>query len=72
MQRCDELRRALGIDVRPEAPAFVRPDGSPVSGDLDRWRRAGRLINTSLESNGGMCSSLLQNRHGLVPEETHA
>lgn len=72
VRRCDELRRALGIDVRPEAPAFVRPDGSPVVGDLDRWRRAGRLINTSLESNGGMCRSLLQNRHGLVPEEVTA
>ncbi|MEV4419521.1 iron-sulfur cluster assembly protein [Patulibacter sp. NPDC049589] len=72
VQRCDELRRALGIDVRPESPAFVRPDGSPVAGDLDRWRRAGRLINTSLETNGGMCRSLLQNRHGLAPEEVHA
>jgi metal-sulfur cluster biosynthetic enzyme len=71
--RCAELRRALGLDVRPEAPAFVRPDGSPVAGqDLDRWRRAGRLINTSLESNGGMCRSLLQNRHGLTPEAVPA
>jgi metal-sulfur cluster biosynthetic enzyme len=72
VQRCDVLRRALGIDVRPESPAFVRPDGSPVAGDLDRWRRAGRLMNTSLESNGGMCRSLLQNRHGLAPEEVSA
>lgn len=68
VRRCDELRRALGLDVRPESPAFVRPDGSPVAGDLDRWRRAGRLMNTSLETNGGMCRSLLQNRHGLAPE----
>lgn len=72
VRRCDELRRALGIDTRPESPAFVRPDGSPVAGDLDRWRRAGRLINTSLESNGAMCRSLLQNRHGLSAEEVPA
>jgi len=73
VRRCDELRRALGLDVRPESPAFVRPDGSPIAAqDLDRWRRSGRLINTSLELNGGMCRQLLQNRHGLVAEEAHA
>lgn len=73
VRRCDELRRALGLDVRSEAHAFVRPDGSPIAlEDLDRWRRAGRLVNTSLESNGGFCRSLLEVRHGLEPEAVHA
>lgn len=67
--RCRQLRRALGVDAGPEAPAFVRPDGAAVAAsDLDRWRRAGRLINTSLESNAGLCRSLLASRHGLAPE----
>lgn len=67
--RCGQLRRALGLDDGPGAPAFVRPDGTAVAAaDLDRWRRAGRLINTSLESNAGLCRSLLAARHGLAPE----
>lgn len=65
VQRCWELRRALGLENGPDSPAFVRPDGSPLSAqEIPRWRRAGRLINTSLESNGGFCRSLLAVRHG--------
>lgn len=65
VQRCWALRRALGLATGPDSPAFVRPDGSAISAeDVPRWRRAGRLINTSLESNGGFCRSLLAVRHG--------
>jgi metal-sulfur cluster biosynthetic enzyme len=68
--RCGELRRALGVDGGSRTAAFVRPDGSAVAAaDLDRWRRAGRLINTSLESNGTLCRSLLATRHGLDDRE---
>ena len=57
-----------------DAPAFVLPSGEPVAADqLDRWLRVARLVQTSLEANGGICRSLLQVRHNLAaePEEVH-
>ena len=36
------------------------PNGEPRRADqLTRWLRAGRLVRTSLEANGGICRSLL-------------
>jgi len=70
--RCLELRSQLGIASEPDAPAFVQPGGVPVPAqDLGRWLRMGRLVRTSLETNGGICRSLLQFRHKLAadPEE---
>jgi len=71
-RRCLELREQLGIASAPESPAFVLPNGQPLTVDqLQRWLRAGRLVRTGLEANGGICRSLLQVRHNLVsdPEE---
>jgi metal-sulfur cluster biosynthetic enzyme len=68
--RCLELRAALGLDASPGAPAFVLPGGEPVSArELPRWLRMARLVQTSLEVNGGMCRSLLQFRYALPDEE---
>jgi metal-sulfur cluster biosynthetic enzyme len=67
--RALELRVALGISCTPDAPAFVSPNGERVAPDqLTRWLRAGRLVRTSLEANGGICRSLLAFRHNLDPE----
>jgi hypothetical protein len=64
-----ELRRQLGFDATPGAPAFVMPNGEPVTLDqLTRWLRAARLVRTSLDANGGICRSLLAFRHNLDPE----
>jgi metal-sulfur cluster biosynthetic enzyme len=72
-QRCVELRRQLGLDYDPAAPAFVLPNGQPVAAaELKRWLRTARLVRMSLEVNGGMCRSLMQIRHGVAiddPEE---
>jgi hypothetical protein len=69
--RALQLRVALGIACTPDAPAFVTPNGERVTGDqLTRWLRAGWLVRTSLEANGGICRSLLAFRHNLDPE-TH-
>ena len=72
LRRCLELRDQLGIRFDPGAPAFVLPSGEPLAaGELQRWLRMARLVRTSLETNGGICRSLLQFRHNLAadPEE---
>jgi len=68
--RCIQLRRALGLPTDPDAPALVAGDGSPIPAeDLAAWLRRARLVGLSLESNGGICRSLLRVRHG-VPDLT--
>jgi metal-sulfur cluster biosynthetic enzyme len=70
VRRCLELRAQLRIACDDRAPAFVLADGRALQvAELDRWRRMGRLVRTSLEANGGLCRSLLQFRHRLSPEE---
>jgi metal-sulfur cluster biosynthetic enzyme len=69
-RRCVELRRLLGLESDPESPAFVLPNGEPVSAaELKRWLRMARLVRMSLEVNGGICRSLLQVRHGVAIED---
>jgi metal-sulfur cluster biosynthetic enzyme len=71
--RCRALRRELGMDASDEAPAFVRGDGTPVAaGELARFGRMASLTALSLETNGGVCRSLLQVRYGTRVEEVAA
>jgi metal-sulfur cluster biosynthetic enzyme len=68
--RCLQLRRALGLPCGPRSPALVAGDGSPIpASELPLWLRRARLVGLSLESNGGLCRSLLRVRHG-VPDPT--
>jgi metal-sulfur cluster biosynthetic enzyme len=68
--RCLVLRRELGLPCGPSAPALVAGDGSRLTaGELPLWLRRARLVGLSLESNGGLCRSLLRVRHG-VPDPT--
>jgi hypothetical protein len=73
-RRCLELREQLGIPVDDDAPAFVRPDGAPITAaELTHWLRMARLVRTSLEANGGICRSLLAVRYDIHdPEEVAA
>lgn len=69
-ERCVQLRAELGLPHGDDDPALVAGDGSPIAaGEFDRWRRRARLISLSLESNGGICRSLLESRYG-VPDPT--
>ena len=69
-RRCLELRDELGIARHGDAPAFVLPDGTPIAaGDLRRWLRRASLIRLSLETNGGICRSLLRVRFDLTDAE---
>jgi metal-sulfur cluster biosynthetic enzyme len=64
--RCRELRHELGIDARPDAPAFVTGEGAPVTiADVPRFLRFARLVSTSLEGNAGFCRGLLKTRYDL-------
>ena len=68
-RRCLELRRQLGISCHHRSPAFVAPNGEPVSAhELTGWLRKARLVRASLEVNGGICRSLLQIRHQRAAE----
>jgi metal-sulfur cluster biosynthetic enzyme len=68
--RCLVLRRELGLPHAPDALALVAGDGGPIGvDDLPMWLRRARLVGLSLESNGGICRSLLRVRHG-VPDPT--
>lgn len=72
-RRCVALRVQLGIGAGPESPAFVLPDGEPLSAAaLPRWLRMASLIATSLETNGGICRDLLAVRHGLEQPDTRS
>jgi metal-sulfur cluster biosynthetic enzyme len=73
-RRCIELRAHLGLTRDADAPAFVRPDGEPIAAaDLRHWLRIARLVRLSLETNGGICRSLLRVRYDVAdPEEVAA
>ena len=72
-ERCIELRRALGLPVAEDSPAFLRPDGRRLdAAGLDRYLRISRLIRVSLEGNAGVCRSLLRTRYGLGDLEEEA
>jgi metal-sulfur cluster biosynthetic enzyme len=63
--RCLALRRELGLSHGPGDPAFVAGDGSGLTpARLPDWLRRARLVSLSLESNGGLCRSLLAVRYG--------
>jgi metal-sulfur cluster biosynthetic enzyme len=68
--RCLVLRQALGLPHSPDDPALIAGDGSALdAAGLTTWLRRARLVSLSLESNGGICRSLLRVRHG-VPDPT--
>ena len=63
--RCRQLRRELGLPCAPDDAALIAGDGSPLTAeDLPTWLRRARLVSLSLESNGGLCRSLLHVRYG--------
>lgn len=74
VDRCRALRRELGLDASPGAPAFLLPDGrAPGPDELGRYLRVARTIRVSLEGNAGLCRTLLRTRYGIPdPEEAAA
>jgi metal-sulfur cluster biosynthetic enzyme len=65
--RCLALRRALRLPHGSGDPALIAGDGSALdAAGLRMWLRRARLVSLSLESNGGICRSLLRVRHGVA------
>jgi metal-sulfur cluster biosynthetic enzyme len=66
-ERCVQLRAALGLPCGPDDPALVAGDGSAIpAAGLALWLRKAGLVSLSLESNGGICRSLLEVRYGVT------
>jgi metal-sulfur cluster biosynthetic enzyme len=69
-RRCVELRSVLGLPCGPDDAALVAGDGSALSAaDLPTWLRRARLVSLSLETNGGLCRSLLHVRYGCPDQQ---
>jgi metal-sulfur cluster biosynthetic enzyme len=63
-------RAELGLDVSPDAPALVRPNGAEVPASAVRQHlRVARLTRLSTEGNAGLCRSLLRTRYGIEDAE---
>ena len=70
LERCIELRRALGIAAGAGDPAIVLPKRRRTDpAQLERYLRIARLMRVSLEGNAGLCRSLLQTRYGIDAAE---
>jgi len=64
--RCLQLREQLGLPRDAAAPGLIAGDGAPIpAAGLGSWLRRAQLVGLSLESNGGLCRSLLRVRHGV-------
>jgi metal-sulfur cluster biosynthetic enzyme len=68
--RCRQLRRQLGLPCGRGDAALVAGDGSALTAaELPAWLRRARLVSLSLESNGGLCRSLLHVRYGCPDQQ---
>ncbi len=60
-----ERRAELGVDVSPEAPLVVDPDGNRVPEEaVVQHLRFAKTVRVSIEGNAGLCRGLLDVRYG--------
>ncbi|HEX4993234.1 MAG TPA: iron-sulfur cluster assembly protein [Rubrobacteraceae bacterium] len=65
-----ERRGELGLDISPEAPLLVDPDGKRVPGDaIVQHLRFARTVGVSIEGNAELCRGLLATRSGRGEKE---
>jgi metal-sulfur cluster biosynthetic enzyme len=65
-----ERRGELGLDVSPEAPLLVDPDGKRVPRDaVVQHLRFARTVGVSIEGNAELCRGLLATRYGRGEKE---
>jgi metal-sulfur cluster biosynthetic enzyme len=65
-----ERRKELGLDVSPEAPLLVDPNGRRVPGGaVVEHLRFARTVRVSIEGNAELCRGLLATRYGMREKE---
>jgi metal-sulfur cluster biosynthetic enzyme len=65
-----QRRAELGLDVSPEAPLLVDPDGNRVPREaVVQHLRFARTVGVSIEGNAELCRGLLQTRYGQAEKE---
>jgi metal-sulfur cluster biosynthetic enzyme len=65
-ERYLERRAELGLDVSPEAPLLVDPDGKRVPEEaVIKHLRFARTVRVSIEGNAELCRGLLATRYGV-------
>ena len=63
-------RAELGLDVSPEAPLLVDPDGKRVPEEaVIQHLRFGRTVRVSIEGNAELCRGLLATRYSIPGRE---
>jgi metal-sulfur cluster biosynthetic enzyme len=69
-ERFLELRKELRLDVSPEAPLLVDPNGRRVpEGAVVEHLRFARTVRVSIEGNAELCRGLLATRYGMREKE---
>ncbi len=65
-----ERRAELGLDVSPEAPLLVDPDGKRVPEEaVIQHLRFARTVRVSIEGNAELCRGLLATRYSVPDRE---
>ncbi len=60
-----ERRSELGLDVSPEAPLLVDPDGRGIPEEaVIQHLRFAKTVRVSIDGNAGLCRGLLKTRYG--------
>jgi hypothetical protein len=63
-------RAELGLDVSPEAPLLVDPDGKRVPEEaVIQHLRFVRTVRVSIEGNAELCRGLIATRYGIPGRE---
>jgi len=61
-----ERRAELGLDIGPDAPLIVDPDGNVVPEEaVVQHLRFARTVRVSIEGNASLCRGLLATRYGI-------
>jgi metal-sulfur cluster biosynthetic enzyme len=65
-----QRRAELGLDISPEAPLLVDPDGNRVPKEaVVQHLQFARTVGVSIEGNAELCRGLLATRYGLGEKE---